>query len=318
MPARRRGRAARAAKTKLDKTANVSEDDGVCSNDQQSQESLFSSCGETDTVNVMRSTRITPLLAQQRLTSTDECESMEVSQEDSMEDDRRPASHWTGWTEDQLKVLNEHLNYKIDILGRLQEEIKQINRAWANGPIDFVKQNTVKKPTSQLDSLMYKSKPEKKKASDMTAEQIIHFLKQRKGNVQFDQPLSAFNIQLADSLDSVATKLRQKYQQLLKKENDVLNERIQLGIMLHGARKVFRKQRKAKSIPGTWNEWITSNTQICKSYANKCIAVGTFVEQYPILRTLNICFTELYKILRKIKIVFAENPELADEWKTAP
>jgi hypothetical protein len=183
-----------------------------------------------------------------------------------------------------------------------------------------VKQNPVKKPASQLDLLLYKSKPEKKKGnvSDMTAEQPNEFLKQRKGNVDFDEPLDSFYIQPSDSLDSVAEKLKQKYQQLLKKENDVLNERIQLGMMLHGARIVFRRQRQAKSIRGTWNKWITTNTHICKSYANKCIAVALFVEQYPALKTLKICFTDLFKILRKIKIVFADNPVIAAEWKTSP
>jgi hypothetical protein len=315
-----------AAKTELAKTGNFRaeehEDDCAVSNDQQSQESLFSSDSEAANGNAAQRTGLSLPLAQHRLSSTDECESMDSSQ-NSSEEGRPKEKAWSGWTEEHLQVLREHLNYRLDVLGRLQQEIVRVNRAWANGPIDFVKQNPVKKPTNQLDFLMYKSKPKKKKTSEvdvanMNAEQFNEFLRQQRGNVEVNESSNAFNIQLSESLDSVAKKLKQKYQQLLTKENDLLNERIQLGIMLHDARKVFRRQRQAKSIRGTWNEWVATHTQICKSYANKCIAVAKLVEQYPVLRQLNICFTDLFKMLRQIKIVFAANPDIAAEWKTAP
>jgi hypothetical protein len=92
MPARK----TRAAKTERAKTANLQveehADDGASSNNQQSEQSLFSSEGETGNVNATQRTGVSSPLTQLSLQENDGIESsMEVSQASS--EDIRPANH---------------------------------------------------------------------------------------------------------------------------------------------------------------------------------------------------------------------------------
>jgi len=45
---------------------------------------------------------------------------------------------------DQKKVLNDHLNYKLDEIQRIRNDIEQINAAWKGEPIEKPKRKRIK------------------------------------------------------------------------------------------------------------------------------------------------------------------------------
>jgi len=65
---------------------------------------------------------------------------------------------WPMWTDDQKKVLNDYLNYTLEKLQRIQNDIEQINAAWIGGPIEKPKRKRkgLKKPESDLNSIIFK------------------------------------------------------------------------------------------------------------------------------------------------------------------
>ena len=222
---------------------------------------------------------------------------------------------WENWTDEQKAILAEHLNYKLDVLTHVKKEIEQINLAWQSGPLDKNKKlKSVKKPTSSLDSLLFTSEGKTNKKQNMQNMSDLEFndyLKRHKTDRQISHDVDCF---VGDNLEVLAKRLKSKFAHLKEKECDILNDKIEFGLMLLDAKRLFKQKKASKLVKGSWYQWVDANTEICKSYANRCIFVADFVKQYPKLRTLNMCFSDLYRIIGKMKSVF-KNTEIANSWK---
>lgn len=227
---------------------------------------------------------------------------------------------WKNWSKEEVAILNEHLKYKLDVLARTQAEIELINKAWRSGPLGLDERlKPISKPVNSLELVLFKSEPKRRQKNErkqisfqtMTDLEFADYLKNKRLHREILDNVGVFE---NDNLEFVAKQLETKFAQLMCKECDILNDKIDFGLMLLEAKRIFKQKRSTKQATGSWYQWVDKNTEICKSYANRCIFVANFVKQYPKLRSLNMCFTDLFKIIGKMKKVF-RNDAIASQWK---
>ena len=207
---------------------------------------------------------------------------------------------WDQWTNEQKDIMWAHVEYYKD-------KIAEITTCWASGPIP---KSQVSQPKTDL-SFIYTEKESGKKETNDNKE-FLNYLKSK--CYADDHTTEHLSEMPTDNLNSLEQYLRIRFAKLNRSENTLLLDHISFGNDLAKAKRLFKSLKKRHN-KITWELWISVNVKICKSYANKHIAMYHLVSEYPKLKKLAISFKELYTISHRIRTIFAKNNAEALHWK---
>ena len=212
------------------------------------------------------------------------------------------------WTDQQKKIMMQHVNYYLNLIESSKQMIEKINKCWQNGPIEVSEVNAPQKPKSNL-SFMYLAMEADPKMSDSD---FLRYLESKL--IPEQEYVSCPQIEMpTSSLGAIQNHLKARYVSLKNTKNTELSGHIKLGAELSQAKKLFYSLNKNPKI--IWHKWISDTVKISKRYADKHISIYKFIHKFPKLKKLSISFKELYGISNRIKILFATEKNIADKWK---
>ena len=220
------------------------------------------------------------------------------------------------WTDQQKKIMMDHVNYYLNLIDSSKQMIEEINKCWQDGPIEVSEVNTPQKPKSKL-SFMYLAKEVDSTKNNINKPKMSDsdFLRYLESKLIPEQEyVSCPQIEMPkSSLDAIQNHLKARYVSLKNTKNTELSDHIKLGAELSQAKKLFYSLNKNPKI--IWHKWISDTVKISKRYADKHISIYKFIHKFPKLKNLSISFKELYGISNRIKILFATEKNIADKWK---
>ena len=221
------------------------------------------------------------------------------------EDQPDPIPDWGGWSDEDKKVINDHIKYTAS-------RLELLNSALKYGPLD--KNRSVKKPGSVVDKLIYKDNTHK----DNNDDKFIEYLCMKKiTNYSTGNSDLIANVNSSPkTLEEMQTNIKEICKFLSEQDTMTLKRHIDAGKLFLNYQKLFKvlKRNRRSGTRGTWNKWLSDVVEISKSYIYRHIQVYKLCKEYPGLCHLSVSFTELFRMKDRISTIFTVNPNLAQEW----
>ena len=203
------------------------------------------------------------------------------------------------WTEDQLKVLQEHREYTYNMC----VAIESIAR---NGPVGVV---LPKKPKKRLESLL-EIMDEK---NILSGRELHEYL--CKHLVQDSNPCCPNLNQIFPDLESIEPYLREGFKGLACNSSSSLTCHLDYGLYLRQAYALFQKKTYSPHTKETWKDYLQKNVGISATYAKQMRDVSELFSAYKKFNKLGLSFNEIHKKRKEIANMFHLNPDLDLFWR---
>lgn len=213
----------------------------------------------------------------------------------------------TLWDEQDVEMLNTHLNYHSEMVTVIQSLI-------SGGPDGAT--YIPKRPAGNLNHLLFAFRPAKSAkliGSGLQAYLVSHICNEE---ITGDIDQMSTEISKATSLGSITDHLITGFKLLKHQHVKTLSLSIRYGTWLNSAFELFDLDKQSGKIKNiTWAKWLVENVGIKDSYGRKLRDIAKLLGQYPHFHKLGLSFSEVYQRRNEIKLALSCYPDIAAYWK---
>ena len=210
------------------------------------------------------------------------------------------------WTLEENIILQEHLNFYYHM-------IEVIRIAQNSGP----PQKLPKPPKRKLEDLFKeKSGKVKKTKKEMTPEGFHNYLQQHIQDMTKSISRKAFAFQIGDhlSIENAVVQLKNAYKHLCRQNSQSMYFNCDFGLFLNELYKWYEQKKIQGLITMSWQVWLNNHINISASHARNLRQLGTLLNGYPKLKSIDLPLYEILKNQKLLKEMLAI-PHCAAFWK---
>ena len=205
-------------------------------------------------------------------------------------------------------VLKEHINYH-DEMKKFLERCLHIGQTEGKMAASvYFKQNKPSKPKASLGNLFEQNS----QRLHQSVEEMQRFLKSKLKNQRL-QEQHALNYSVTQSWEEISLQIEKHSLICNHKKNQALVPDLNLGLLLESGSQIHQREKILKRVTGTFDKWITKNTQISARHARRLRALAKTFQPFPRLAELGLTTTE---VCNKLSIILKvlEIPEYKNFW----
>jgi len=211
----------------------------------------------------------------------------------------------TPWTKEQLVVINEHCDYHKKMISFL-DSMKTSKPA----------SKIPKPPKRKLQDLLNEKSGKKKKEDEMSPRGFHNYLQQHIQDMTKSISRKAFAFEVGEhvSIEKAIEQLKNAHKHLCRQNSQSMYFNCEFGLFLNELYKWFKIQKIQGAISMPWQVWLNTHINISASHARNLRQLGTLLNGYPKLKSIDIPLHEILKNQKLLKEMLAI-PECAAFWK---
>ena len=212
-------------------------------------------------------------------------------------------------SEEQEAILKDNINYHNEMKTFLETCLNKGQKEDEIAASVYFKENKPSKPKASLGKLF----GHRSQRHHQSVEEMHEFLKSRIINQQLQEEEPAFNSSVYQSWEEISLHIEKHILFGKHKKSQALVADINLGLLLESGSQIYQREKIMKHVTGTFDKWITNNTDISVHHARRLRALAKALQPFPRLKKLDLTTTEMCNKLSNILKVL-EIPEFQTFW----